>query len=277
MSTADDDWGTHGAEPPGFTGPVETRKGARQKIAAGAEVIHVIAGGAGYGKYGPKMLTLTVEEMAAAIEETHKLGRRTTAHSNSAPGMKNAVLAGTQCIEHGQFMYEDDELVQMMVDRRVGWVPTLRINYNELEHIQAAKARGDRSTYPDYLEARITAMIEPHRRSYEKAMAAGVLVAMGSDMGAPNPRGGKHAFELEMFVKYGATPMQAIEAATRVAAEVLRIEDRYGTIEPGKEADLVWLKADPLQDIRVLQDRANVVLVIQAGRPVVDNRLPATG
>jgi len=272
MSTVPEDLGTHGAEGPGYTGPVETRKGARQKIAAGAEVIHVIAGGAGYGKFGPKMVTLSVEEMQAAIEETHKLGKRTTAHSNSAEGSRNAVLAGTQCIEHGQFLYEDDEVIQMMVDRRVGWVPTLRINHNELQHIRAAKARGEKSPYPAYLEARIAAMIEPHRRSYEKAMEAGVLVAMGSDLGGPNPDGGVHAFELEMFVKYGATPMQAIEAATRVAAEVLRMEDRFGTVEAGKEADLVVLKEDPLQNIRVLQQRENILLVIQAGQIVVDRR-----
>jgi imidazolonepropionase-like amidohydrolase len=272
MSTVPGDQGSHGAEGPGYTGPVETRKGARQKIAAGAEVIHVIAGGAGYGKFGPKVLTLSVEEMAAAIEETHKLGRRTTAHSNSAEGMRNAVLAGTQCIEHGQYLYEDDELIKMMVDRRVGWVPTLRINYNEMENIEAAKARGEAPPYPEYLEARIAAMIEPHRRSYEKAMEAGVLVAMGSDLGGPNPVGGVHAFELEMFVKYGATPMQAIEAATRVAAEVLRMEDRVGTVEAGKEADLVVLKEDPLKDIRVLQNRENIVLVIQAGQIVLDHR-----
>ncbi len=269
MSTVPGDLGSHGYDL-GYTGPVETRKGARQKIASGAEVIHVKAGGAGYGKFGPKVLTLSVEEMAAAIEETHKLGKRTTAHSNSAEGMRNAVLAGTQCIEHGQYLYEDDELIKMMVDRRVGWVPTLRINYNEMQNIETAKARGQAPPYPKYLEARIAAMIAPHRRSYEKAMAAGVLVAMGSDLGGPNPVGGVHAFELEMFVKYGATPMQAIEAATRVAAEVLRMEDRLGTVEVGKEADLVVVKEDPLKDIRVLQKRENFLLVIQAGQAVVD-------
>jgi imidazolonepropionase-like amidohydrolase len=261
--------GTHGAQGLGYTGPIETRKGARQKIVAGAEVIHVIATGAGYGQFGPKMLTLTVEEMQAAIEETHKLGRLTTAHANNAPGIRNAVIAGTQCVEHGQWLYEDDDLIKMMADQRVGWVPTLRIHL-AADRIREARARGEKSGYPEYFEPRALAMVEPHRRSFEKAMAAGVLVATGSDLGGRT--GDSNAVELEWFVRFGATPMQAIEAATRVAAEVIKMDDRFGTVEPGKEADIVLVRKDPLNDIRTLQDKENILLVLKSGVIVVDRR-----
>jgi imidazolonepropionase-like amidohydrolase len=271
MTELPDSHDVHGTRG-GITGPDEARKMAREKIMSGAKVIHVKATGAGFGKYGPKVLILSVEEMQAAIEETHKLGRGTTAHACGSVGMKNAVIAGTHCIEHGQFLYEDDELIHMMVDRRVGWVPTLMNNPAKIAKIREARAHGKASGLPEYVEKRIPEMVEAHRRSYERAMEAGILVPLGSDCGAPFTPNGTNAVEMEFFVNYGATPMQAIEAGTRIAAEVLGMSDRLGTIEPGKEADLVVVKKDPLEDIRVLQKHENILLVIQAGQIVVDRR-----
>jgi imidazolonepropionase-like amidohydrolase len=186
--------------------------------------------------------------------------------------MRNAVEAGVQCIEHGQWLYEDDDLIKMMVERRVGWVPTLMNNYVKLEKMREAEARGEGSGLPEYVEKRVAHMVEPHRRSFEKAMKAGVLVPIGTDVGAPFTPNGMNAMEMEMFVKYGATPMQAIEAATRVAAQVMRMEDRLGTVQAGKEADIIVVKEDPLKDIRVLQKKENMVLVIKGGEIVVDRR-----
>jgi imidazolonepropionase-like amidohydrolase len=271
MTELPDSYDVHGSRG-GITGPVEARKLAREKIMSGAEVIHVKATGAGFGKYDPNVLILTVEEMQAAIEETHKLGRRTTAHACGSVGMKNAVIAGTKCIEHGQYLYEDPELIQMMTDRRVGWVPTLMNNPAKIAKIREARAQGRASGLPENVERRIPDMVEAHRRSYEQAMEAGILVPIGSDCGAPFTPNGTNAKEMEFFVEYGATPMQAIEAGTRIAAEVLGMADRLGTVEPGKEADLVVIKEDPLKDIRVLQKHENIILVIQAGRIVVDRR-----
>ncbi|MCZ7571252.1 MAG: amidohydrolase family protein [Ardenticatenaceae bacterium] len=254
------------------TGPVEARRAAREKIAAGAEVIHVKATGALYGKFGPHTLILSVEEMQAAIEEAHKLGKLSTAHACGAAGMKNAVIAGVQCIEHGQWLYADDELVQMMAERRVGWVPTLMNNFVKLAKLREAEATGTKSGLADYVEKRVVHMVEPHRRSFERAMEAGVPAPIGSDCGAPFTPNGTNALELEMYVKYGATPMQAIEAATRVAAETLQIDDQIGTIAPGKEADLIVVSDDPLRDIRVLQNHENICLVIKGGKILVDRR-----
>jgi imidazolonepropionase-like amidohydrolase len=186
--------------------------------------------------------------------------------------MKNAVLAGTQCIEHGQWLYEDGELVKMMRTRGVAWVPTLMNNPAKLEKMEEAAARGERSGLPGYVEDRVPSMIEAHRRSYQVAMESGLSVPLGSDCGAPFTPNGTNAKEMEFFVQYGATEMQAIEAATRIAAEVLGMSDTLGTIEPGKEADLIVVKGDPLKDICLLQHTENILVVIQAGMVVRDRR-----
>lgn len=269
MSALADGYDVHGTRN-GVTGPQEARKLARQKIAEGAAVIHVVATGASFGQFGPHTLGLSVEEMAAAIEETHKLGAKSTAHACGSKGMKNAVLAGTQCIEHGQWLYEDDELVKMVVARRIGWVPTLMNNPAKLEKMEEARARGGQSGLPEYVEKRVPEMVEAHRRSYERAMAEGVLVVLGSDCGAPFTPNGTNAKEMEFFVRYGASEMQAIEAATRLAAEVLDLDHVVGTVQPGKEADVIVVKGDPLKDIRILQNKENIRLVIRGGEVMVN-------
>jgi imidazolonepropionase-like amidohydrolase len=263
---------THGLEGGDITGPVEARRAVREKIGRGAEVIHVRATGAGFGQWGAEDQLLTLEEMQAAVGEAHRLGKRTTANACGSKGMKDAVIAGVQCIEHGSLLYEDDELVKMMVDCRVGWVPTFMVSIMKKNHFQEAMARGGRVPIPDYVVERESQMVEACRLSFEKAMAAGIMVGMGTDMGAPYMIHGQNAIEIEQFVKYGATPMQAIEAATRVAAEIMRMEDRLGTVEPKKQADIIVVKEDPLKDIRVLQEVENILLVIKAGKITVDRR-----
>lgn len=256
----------------GVTGPIEARSMARQKIVAGAEVIHVAATGASFGQFGPHTLLLNIDEMAAALSEAQKLGKRTTAHACGAQGMKNAVLAGSQGIEHGQWLYADPELIELMQSRGVAWVPTLMNNPAKLKNMEEAAARGKPSGLPAYVEARVPEMVEAHRRSYEVAMGACLRVPLGSDCGAPFTPNGTNAKEMEFFVRYGATTMQAIEAGTRVAAEVLGLENQIGTIESGKEADVIVVDGNPLEDITILQDINRIVLVIQSGKIVRDRR-----
>ena len=259
---------THGLEGGNITGPVEARRATRVKIGRGAQVIHVRATGAGYGQWSATDCLLTVEEMQAAIEEAHRLGKRTTANACGSQGMKNAVIAGVQCIEHGSHLHEDDDLIKMMIDRKVGWVPTLVVSIMKRDKTLEAEAKGVKTGMPDYVVKREMALIEHWRRSFDKAMEAGVLTAIGTDMGAPYMVHGKNAIEMEQFVKYGATEMQAIEAATRVAAEIMRMEDWLGTVEAGKVADIIVVKGDPLKDIRVLQEKENIALVIKSGEIV---------
>jgi imidazolonepropionase-like amidohydrolase len=96
------------------------------------------------------------------------------------------------------------------------------------------------------------------------------LVALGSDCGAPFTPNGTNAVEMEFFVRYGATAMQAIEAGTRLAAEVLGLENLVGTLEAGKEADLILVSGDPLKDIRILQDKENIKMVVKGGEVLID-------
>jgi imidazolonepropionase-like amidohydrolase len=262
----------HGSEGGDITGPVEAVKAVREKIGSGADWIHLRATGAGAGQWGPRSELLTFEEMKAAIDEAHRLGKRTTTNALGSKGAKNAVMAGVQCIEHGTFLYEDADLLKMMAERRVGFVPTLMVNIIKRDKKLEAEARGERISLPDYRVKREMEGIEHRRRSFVKAMEAGVPVGMGGDTGAPYLKHGKNAIEIEQFVKYGATEMEAIVAATSVAAEILGMEDWLGTVEAGKEADVIVVKKDPLQDIRVLQENENVVLVIKGGQIVVDRR-----
>ena len=260
----------HGIVGANVTGPVESVRAVREHVGLGADWIHLIATGAGAGLFGPEVIMLSVDEMKAATAEAHKFGLRVTCNACGAEGMKNAILAGVDCIEHGTHIGEDDEVIKMMVDRQVGWVPTLWVSIAKKEDADAKAARGEKSTIPEYWLRRELALIDLWRRGFEKAMETGVLTAIGTDSGAPFVHHGSNAKELEIFVRYGATEMEAIEAATRVPAEILGLENKLGTVEPGKEADVIVVKENPLRDIRVLQNNENIGLVIQGGEVVVD-------
>jgi imidazolonepropionase-like amidohydrolase len=175
-----------------------------------------------------------------------------------------------QCIDHGGYLCEDSELIEMMAERQVGFVPTLSVVTAKVEKIREAQARGGKSGLPEYVIKRTLHELEPHRRSFEMTRAAGVPVAFGTDCGAPFTPNGENAIEMEMFVRYGATEMETIQAATSVAAQVAGLEDKLGTLEAGKVADIVVVRKDPLLDIRVFQDKSNIALVILDGGIVVD-------
>jgi len=262
----------HGVLGGNITGPVGAARAVRQKVQSGADWLHLIVTGAAAGLWGAEDMLLTPAETRAATEEAHRLGRRVTANACGAEGMKIAINAGVDCIEHGTHIAQDDEVIKMMVDQRVGWVPTLYVSIAKKEAADAAEAKGEKSGLPEYWLKRELELIELWRRGFEKAIEAGVPTGVGTDSGAPYMIHGKNAKELEIYVRYGMSEMRAIEAATRVNAEILGLQDRLGTVEAGKEADVIVVKGDPLTDIKVLQDNENVALVIKGGEVVVDNR-----
>jgi imidazolonepropionase-like amidohydrolase len=262
----------HGTKGGNVTGPIEARRAAREQIAAGAEVIHVIASGAQYGQFGPHTEILTEEEMRGAIEEAHKLGKRTTANACGAKGARNAVKAGVECIEHGEYLCQDDDLMKLMTERQVGFVPTLSVVIFKVDKIHEARRNGTRTGMPRKAEEIALDELEPHRITFQRCLELGVPMPMGTDAGSPYIPHGSNACELELYVRYGMTPMQAIEAATRVAAEVMRMDEWVGTVKPGKEADLIVVNGDPLKDIAVLRRLENIVLVIKGGQIIVDRR-----
>jgi imidazolonepropionase-like amidohydrolase len=155
-------------------------------------------------------------------------------HAQGPQGIKNALLGGVACIEHG--MYLTDELIDLMIEKDVYLVPTLVAT---LAVIEFAKA------HPGLLSPMVAAkaigVIEAHKQSFRRAVEAGVKVAMGTDSGVG--KHGENARELQLMVENGMTPMQAIVASTATAAQLLHLENQVGTLEVGKLADIVVVDA----------------------------------
>ncbi len=241
----------------------EVRKATRRLLRDGADVIKMCTtGGVLSPSDQPEATQFTVEEIRVMVEEAHAHGKRTMSHAQGTQGVKNAVLAGVESIEHG--IYLDDEVIEMMLERDTFLVPTLLAPVGILE--QAEKT----GTMPNWALDKTKRVLEVHKASAARAHQAGVRIAMGTDSGV-TPHG-ENLRELGLMVDIGMSPMEAIVASTKVAAECLALEDRIGTIEKGKLADVVLVQGDPLADIRVLENRENIAVVIKDGKIEVDRR-----
>jgi len=224
----------------------EVRKAAREQLKAGADVIKIMAtGGVMTPGVEPGSPQLTREEIQVAVEEAHKAGKKTATHAQGTTGIKNAVLAGIDSVEHGIFL--DDEVIEMMVERDVYLVPTLVAPYFIIKY-------GVDGGIPEYAVEKSKQVMESHLESFRKAYKAGVKIAMGTDAGTPFNHHDKSAYELKLMVDAGMTPMDAIVSATKTAAELLGIDENYGTLEEGKVADFIVLKENPLDNIETLMD-----------------------
>jgi imidazolonepropionase-like amidohydrolase len=188
--------------------------------------------------------------MKALVEESHMLGRKVMCHALGGPGLRVALEAGVDSIEHGCFLDEDPDLIALMAERGVFLVPTLTV-YEYHRH------------GPPHVRERAHALQSHHVETIQRALAAGVRVVAGTDAGGhghpPN------AAELQHLVASGLTPMQALQSATSLAAECLGAEREIGTLEKGKRADLVVVDGDPLADITILQDRTRIRKVLKDG------------
>ncbi len=238
------------------------RKAARPQIKAGADNVKVIATGGiltpGASIGSPQ---LSVEEMRAAVDEAHNAGKTSAAHAHGTQGIKNAVRAGIDSVEHGYFI--DQEGIELMLDRGTFLVATSAAVRNVVSHGLEAGISGDSF-------AKASSAIDAHVAGFRKAHAAGVRMAMGTDSGVPFTRHGRNLEELVHLVEMGMTPMEAIQTATIQSAALLALADRIGSIEPGKLADLVVVDGDPLADIRLLADAERIRQVVLNGRTVVD-------
>ena len=244
-------------------GPDEIVKAVHEQIRAGADVIKFIAtGGVLTPGTSPGAAQFTLEELRAGVEEAVRAGRRVAAHAHGAEGMKNALRAGVHSIEHGTLL--DDEALDLLLERRTFLVPTLSA-------IQCGFEHGKQGGMPDYALEKCAGMAEAQRQNFRKAVKAGVRIAMGTDAGTPFNHHGRNAQELRRMVQFGLTPMRAIEAATRSAATLLGLEQEIGTVEAGKQADLLVVKGNPLDDIVLLEEPARLEYVIQGGRVVKGN------
>jgi imidazolonepropionase-like amidohydrolase len=236
-----------------INGADDARKAVRQRYKDGADLIKLTAtGGVLSLAASGQNPQFTDEELRAVVQAAKDYGMTVAVHAHGAEGMKRAVLAGVDSIEHGTFM--TDEIIGLMKERGTYWVPT-----NMAGEWVAEKAKE-----PDYFPAIVrpkAAEIGPRmKETFRKGYAAGVKIAFGTDSGVSAH--GDNAREFELMVEGGMPPMKAIQSATLVAAQLLRIDDRLGTIEERKLADLVAVKGDPLADIRAMHD---VVFVMKEG------------
>jgi imidazolonepropionase-like amidohydrolase len=233
------------------------RKLTREILRAGADWIKLAtSGGVLSTADSPKSSQLTVEEIAAAVYEAGAQEKRCMAHAQGTQGIKNALLAGVASIEHG--VYLTDELLDMMLDKQVYLVPTL---VAPLAVVEFSEAHPD--LLPPMMAAKAIAVTGMHQKSFRMAVEAGVKIAMGTDAGVG--RHGDNGRELGLMVEHGMTPMQAIVASTRSAAELLHLSNDLGTLAEGKLADVIVVEGDVLDDISRIASPDNVRVVVKGG------------
>ena len=250
----------HPGRPSGIVdGVEEVRKLVRTLVRMGADVIKIAtSGGVLSSRDDPRHAHFRDAEIAVAVEEASAAGIFVMAHAQASEGIKSAIRNGVRSIEHGVLL--DDEAIAMMLERGTYLVPTLIAPRGVLE----AADRGVK--VPQYAIDKTRMVIDVHRDSISRAIAAGVKVAMGTDSGV-TPHG-QNLRELEEMVGCGMTPAQALISTTRVAAELLGIDDDRGVIEAGKRADVVIARGDAL-DVAGLGQRIRTV--VQDGKVVVEN------
>lgn len=226
------------------SGVEEARRAVREQIGHGADLIKVYADW--------QYPTLTVEEIRVIVEEAHKRGLKVAAHATTPEGIRNAVTAGVDSIEHGHRADRQD--LELMKANGTFLVPTVGVIDALVE-----KSKNEQLS-PERIKAR-DAFLQGIEQVIQQAMSLGVKIASGFDASTPD-RQGKNANELLALTKRGMPPLEAIRAATMNAAELLGWQNRVGTLEPGKYADLIAVEGDPLVDITVLR---HVKFVMKGG------------
>ena len=231
------------------------RKVVRRQIDRGADVIKFATTGG--VNSGTGLATRMLESEARALVETaHAYGRKVAVHAHGADGIKIALRAGADSIEHGTVM--DDEILRLMKKQGTYYVPTLSTVNGYLERLAA-----NPNAYAPDVKKQIDWRIGITGQSLLKAVPGGVKIAFGTDAGVS--KHGRNADEFELMVKYGMTPVEAIKAATVNAADLLGLAAEIGTIEGGKSADIIAVAGDPLTDVTTLK---RVTFVMARGEVV---------
>ena len=232
-------------------GKDDVKKAAREQLKAGADFIKLMATG-GYSTPGvhPKSPQLDLEELQAAVEEAHKAGKKAAAHANGIKGIMNAVKAGVDSVEHGEFFEDEndekiDEILEYMVKNDVYLVPTMSAWFKDY-----STQKGYDGPIPDAAIA--TANAQGIFRTVKKARKAGVKIALGSDSGVPLIYHDQPGYELKLMIKAGLSPEEAIMAATKNASELLGISNKYGTLAEEKQADFIVTNENPVENIDTL-------------------------
>ena len=225
------------------SGPEEARRAVREQIGHGADLIKVYADW--------DFPTLTVAELQVIVEEAHKANRKVAAHATTLEGIRNAVSAGVDSIEHGD--HADRATLNLMKSKGVFLVPTLSV-------VDSYVA----TTSDEETRSQAKSLLESMGQAVAIASEIGVKIADGSDPSQPN-RHGKNAKELESLTRRGIAPLEALRAATTSAADLIGWSDDVGALERGKFADLIAVEGDPIADITVLQ---HVKFVMKGGQTI---------
>jgi imidazolonepropionase-like amidohydrolase len=238
-------------------GPDQVRLAVEDQLAAGAQVIKVIAsGGVLTPGTSPDQAQMTTEELSAAVEAARRAEKRVAAHAHGASGMKNAIQAGVHSIEHATLL--DDEAGELMKRHGVYMVPTLSA-------LATTAAGRPGCGIPESALGKAKSMTKRHQSSFKKAHRSGILIAMGTDAGTPLNYHGDNAQELDRMVALGMTPMEAIVASTAHAARLIGWQDTVGILRKGYLADLVVIDGNPLRRIEILRDKSRIMGVMRAG------------
>lgn len=233
-------------------GPDGVRRKVRELHRSGADAIKIaMTGGIRSGALQPGFSAAEVE---AIVDEAHVLGMRVLCHCHGGIGLRDALAARVDSIDHGLYLVDDDKSIERMAHEGTFYVPTMLVlRYHETHGEGRAKDTARQ-------------LRDQHRRGIARAAEMGVRIAMGTDAGA---FGHSHqAAELELLVEAGFSPMQALVTATSSSAACLGMENEVGTLAPGYYADLIVVEGDPLTDIRILQDPQRIKMVMKAGTPV---------
>ena len=236
-------------------GPDDVRRAVREQLRAGAKAIKLFAsGGVMTPGVNPRSPSYTQAELAAGVEEAHKAFRVVGAHAQATDGIKNAIRAGIDSIEHGVWL--DEEAIGLMVEHGTYLVATLTA--------PAQIAHGGLAAgIPGYMVEKAHEVLEDHLASFESALRAGVRLAMGTDQGTPLSHPGDNAQEIVRLAENGLSPGAAIMSATGWAADLLRVP--AGRLQEDLLADILVLEHDPLPDIHVLRDDAGIAAVVKDG------------
>ena len=236
-------------------GPEECRRAVRVQIGKGVDVIKIMTTGGVNSRIGAGVgRQMFDDEAKALIETAHLYGKKVAVHAHGADGINLALKYGADSIEHGTLL--DEEGIKLFLKSGAYYVPTLSTVNGYLERI--AK---DPNAYPPDVRAKIDWRISITGQALQKAYPRGVKIAFGTDAGVS--KHGRNADEFELLVKHGMPPAEAIKAATVNAADLLGISSEVGTLEAGKQADLIAVGGDPLKDVTVLKQ---VSFVMKGGQ-----------
>ena len=235
-------------------------KAVRTQLKSGVDLIKMMATGGVMTKgVEPGNAQFSVEEMKVMIEEAHKAGRKTATHAQGLQGIKNALYAGIDSIEHGCFL--DEECLELMKKQNTFLVPTLCAP-------QCIIDKGIENGVAKYMVEKTLKVKDAHVKSVKKAYKQGIQIALGTDAGTPFNYHNNTAYEMELLARLNIPNMDILKIATINSARCVGVEKDYGSIEVGKQADLVCLEENPLENISNVR---KINRVIQSGKIVVEN------